>query len=131
VSGGTATTDADFVVPPAIVSFAAGETPKTISISIINEIDVVGGETVNLELSNPIDVMPGTQSNAVLDIADDDTSGAVGPPKCNGLIATIVTTVSPEAFNGTSGRAARDQGTGRADKIFGLEGDDVIRGGGQ
>lgn len=106
MSGGTATTDADFVVPPAIVSFAAGETPKTISISIINEIDVVGGETVNLDLSNPVDAMPGTQSNAVLDIADDDTSGAVGPPKCNGLIAAIVNTVSPEAS--TERRAGLD-----------------------
>jgi hypothetical protein len=116
VSGGTATTGADFVVPPAIVSFAAGETSKTISMSIINDIDVEGGETVNLDLSNPADA-PRTHSDAVLDIADDDTSGAVGPPKCKGLIATIVDTASPEAFNGMSAGAGRDQGTGRAEDL--------------
>ena len=53
-SNGTATAPGDYsVISPTAVSFADGETAKTVSISIIDDTTVEANETVNLALSTP------------------------------------------------------------------------------
>ena len=52
-SNGTATAPGDYSVISPTVSFADGETAKTVSISIIDDTTVEANETVNLALSTP------------------------------------------------------------------------------
>ena len=81
-SNGTATAPGDYtaVSPnPTVISFADGQTAKTVNIPILNDISAEANETVNLTLSNPSQTAKlGTPSTAVLTITDDDVAPA--PP---------------------------------------------------
>jgi hypothetical protein len=52
-TSGTATADSDFTLPPGTLHFAAGETTKTISVSITNDGAREGLETLAISLRNP------------------------------------------------------------------------------
>jgi len=70
---GTATKGSDYVSNPLVVTFANGETIKTVTIPIINDTLIDGNETVNLKITNPtFGAILGTQSTATLKIIDDD-----------------------------------------------------------
>lgn len=75
ISAGTAGAGSDFVASTGTLSFAAGETSKTISVPIINDGEVESAETVLLALSSPNNAVLGTRASATLTINDDDTSG--------------------------------------------------------
>jgi hypothetical protein len=76
-SNGTATAGSDYTAVSQTVSFADGETTKTVSITILPDTLVEGNETVNLTLSNPTGgATLGSPSTGVLMITDDDTNPA-------------------------------------------------------
>jgi hypothetical protein len=85
-SGGTATGGSDYTAVSKVVSFAAGETSKTVSVPITDDKSVEGNETVGLALSSPsTGAVLGSPSTATLTITDND---AVGPSGHSGKIAS-------------------------------------------
>ena len=76
-SNGTATAGSDYTAVSQPVSFAAGETSKTVSIPITNDSAVESSETVLLSLSSPsTGAALGSPNSATLTISDND----VAPP---------------------------------------------------
>ncbi|MEA5536013.1 Calx-beta domain-containing protein [Crocosphaera sp. XPORK-15E] len=72
-SNGTATAVSDYTNTPITVTFADGETSKTVTIPINNDPVYEPTETVNLTLSNPTNgATLGTQQTAFLNIIDND-----------------------------------------------------------
>jgi hypothetical protein len=69
----------DFIVQTGRVSFAVGETSKTFSIAIINDLYQEGTETFTVSLSNPAGASLGAQANAMVMIADNDTTTGTNP----------------------------------------------------
>ncbi len=75
-TNGTATAPADYNNAPITVSFADGESQKTIVIPVQNSTQPQPSETVNLALSNPTNgASLGTQATATLTIIDQDFVG--------------------------------------------------------
>ena len=74
-SNGTAIASSDYTATSGTVSFASGETTKTISIPIINDAAIESSETLNIALSNPGRwTTIGSQNTATLTIVDNDPS---------------------------------------------------------
>ncbi|CCI03457.1 Calx-beta domain-containing protein [Microcystis aeruginosa] len=72
LTNGTATPD-DYDKTSILVTFANGETEKTVTIPITNDTFVENTETINLTLTNPTNgAILGAQKTAVLSILDDD-----------------------------------------------------------
>ena len=70
---GTATADSDYDGTPITVTFADGETSKTVDIPIINDSLIDGQETINLSLANSTNgATLGTQTTAILKLFDND-----------------------------------------------------------
>jgi titin len=75
-SDGTAKAGVDYVTASGVLSFAAGETSKTFTVSIINTQQVGGTRFLNLALSNPSSgTTLGFPSKATLTILGFTTSG--------------------------------------------------------
>ena len=76
LNNGTAIAPDDYSNVPIAVNFASGDSaPKIIDIPIVNDTLVEGTERVNLSLTNPTgNTSIGTQSTAILNIADDDST---------------------------------------------------------
>lgn len=85
LTDGTATGGAPALVSPEdydntsiIVSFASGETSKTITVPILDDTVAEANETVNLSLGSPTGgASIGTQSTSVLTIIDNDSNPTV------------------------------------------------------
>ncbi len=74
VSGGTATPGADYTIAtPNPIFFNIGDSVKTVTINIVNDIKVETPETINVEISNPIGATLGNRTTAVMTINDNDT----------------------------------------------------------
>ncbi|NQT73899.1 MAG: hypothetical protein HQ553_14215 [Chloroflexi bacterium] len=71
-SDGTAIAGSDYTATSGTSSFAAGDTSKTFTIPIIDDITVEADETVSLTLSNPVDANLGTPNSATLIISSSD-----------------------------------------------------------
>lgn len=76
-SMGTTAGSADYsFVSPQTINFAAGETTKDISVTIVGDTDDESDETIVLELSNPTSGIPlATNTTHVLTIIDNDGAG--------------------------------------------------------
>jgi uncharacterized protein (TIGR03118 family) len=72
---GHASQKSDYEISLGKVSFAPGETAKTVRILIVNDLFVEGNETVNLAISNPTGtgVGLGSPSQAELTLVDNDS----------------------------------------------------------
>ena len=77
VTGGTAVA-ADYTGLPATLSFAAGETSKTITLTLVDDALVEGDETLVLGLANATGATIGTPSSDTLTIVDDDSPASAG-----------------------------------------------------
>jgi surface-anchored protein len=74
-SDGTALAGEDYTATSGTLSFANGETSKTITIPILDDAFVENNETINLTLSNPTGGAElGMQSTSVLTIEDNDVA---------------------------------------------------------
>src|SRR5262249_23228120 len=79
-SDGTANQISDYSLASGQVTFAAGDTSKTISVLISNDAYVEGSESFTLTLNNPTNASIGTPGSAMVMILDDDTTN---PPTSN------------------------------------------------
>jgi len=75
---GAAYARCDYATTVDTVTFAPGETTKTFSIPLIDDVHVEGDETMQLVLLTPAGAAVGTQATATLTIADNDA--ATGQP---------------------------------------------------
>ena len=69
----------DFEYAAGTVSFAAGESSKTVTILINEDAYLEGGETFNVTLSNPAGAALGQQSTTTVAITDDLSEPAINP----------------------------------------------------
>jgi hypothetical protein len=79
VINGMASARCDYMPVIRNITFAAGETIKTINIPITNDSYVEGNETFNVALSNPTGAALGSQASATVTILDDDTANGANP----------------------------------------------------
>ena len=77
--GNTAFARCDYATGVDTLYFAAGETQKTLTLSLINDAHVENTESFALELFDPIGSTLGAQSNATVNITDNDAPGQVNP----------------------------------------------------
>ena len=78
-ANGTATAPGDFTSTPIVVSFATGETSKSVTLPIINDLVVESNETFQLSLSNLTGgATLGSPSTATVTIVDNDTASQGG-----------------------------------------------------
>jgi hypothetical protein len=80
-SDGTASQMKDYEVVSGTLSFAAGETSKTFSVLITDDLYVEGNETITLNLSNPVGGTISGPATVTLTILDND----ITPPTTNPL----------------------------------------------
>jgi hypothetical protein len=74
IAGGTATPGADYsIATPNPIFFNIGDSVKTVTINIVNDIKVETPETINVEISNPLGATLGNRTTAVMTINDNDT----------------------------------------------------------
>jgi len=71
---GTALQRTDFTSVFRTLSFAPGETSKTVTISIIDDTRIEGDETFTVTLSGPVNTVLGSPANAVMTIVDNDST---------------------------------------------------------
>ena len=86
---GTASERMDFTPVFRTLTFAAGETSKTVNIPIIDDAFNEGDETFNVTIGNTTGAVLGTPSSATVTIVDNETSTAVtlyGVTAANSLV---------------------------------------------
>lgn len=71
-SNGTAISGSDYTATSGTLLFAPGETSKTFSIPINNDVNVEPSETIRLTLAAPIGATLGTQKTSTVNITDND-----------------------------------------------------------
>ena len=76
----TATAGSDYTSASGQLNFAAGEASKSFTVSITNDGNAEGNESLNLTLSSPSGAVIGQNGKAVLIISDDDS---YTPPTLN------------------------------------------------
>lgn len=113
VTGGTATSGADYQFAPATLTWPNGQNgPRTATITLINDQLVEGNETINLALTNATGASLGSPNTAVVTITDNDSgapsagvlqfsAAAYAVTEATATLAIVVTRT-----NGSSGAAS-------------------------
>ena len=147
VSGGTADA-ADFggTLPSGTVSFAAGETSKTVTLNVSGDTTVEPDESFNVVLSSPVGATIGTGTASSTILNDDVAAPALYGTEGNDVLTGTITgrnviyglggndTISVTYINATTelyGGDGDDKITGSlwgADYIDGGPGDDILSG---
>lgn len=83
ITDGSAQQRTDYTVISETVTFAPGETLKTVKVPISDDLYVEGTETANLILSNPEGGNLGVPNTAILNIEDNDSATATVNPLDN------------------------------------------------
>ncbi|MBL8329787.1 MAG: hypothetical protein JNJ71_13130 [Rubrivivax sp.] len=108
-ASGTATSGADFTATSGQISFAAGETSKTIAVPILNDTAAESTETFTVTLSAPSGATLGSPASATVSIIDNDS-----PPPA----ATLQFSASSYSVGESGGQVTitvtRSNGTGSA-----------------
>lgn len=89
---GTATAGQDYTTTTGTVTFADGESSKTISIPILPDTLFEGRESFFVTLSNPVNTQLGVTSVTTISITDDDTAPSL----------TVADTSASEVVNGVA-----------------------------
>lgn len=116
-SNGTATGGNDFTAASGTLTFAPGETNKTIQINLIDDAVVEVTESFTVVLSNPVNVSLGGGNTATITIADNEgvqfTSTAYSVQETDGT-ATITVVLSGPSTNIVSVGYETQDGTATA-----------------
>ena len=80
VANGRASERCDYVTALGTVRFAAGESSKTITIPLINDVLIEGSETFTISLSNAVGATLGSSTAATVTILDNDSAAATVNP---------------------------------------------------
>jgi hypothetical protein len=72
VTGGTASSGVDFTFASGTLTFAPGETVKTIPLTVLDDAILDAAETIVITLSNPVSTVISNQSAHTFTIMDDD-----------------------------------------------------------
>ncbi|HKO96862.1 MAG TPA: SBBP repeat-containing protein [Pyrinomonadaceae bacterium] len=83
VFNGLASSRCDFTTSRGTLRFAAGESSKTVFVSIVNDSYAEGNETFSFTLSNPSGMSLGTNTTATITIQDNDA--VTGPNPIDGV----------------------------------------------
>ena len=86
-ANGTALAAKDYLTTTGEVSFAPGETSKTIAVPVLGDTLVEGNETFRMSLSAPVNASLSSTSSAIVTITDDD---AIVVPSVSIVGATLV-----------------------------------------
>jgi predicted extracellular nuclease len=127
--GGTATLGVDYTTASAAsgtLTFAANETSKTITVSILGDTDTESNETIILGLSNPqLGVF--SSNNATVIITNDEvvTGDIFGTERSDSF---LIGTDGNDTIRGLAGNDRLTGGDGN-DRLFGGLGRDVLTGG--
>lgn len=118
-ANGTATAGSDYTASSGSLSFAAGETSKTITINLLNDSLNESDETFSLSLSAPTNATLGSPSSVITTLTDT-------------LVATSSTVLPTGIENLRLDGTAAINGTGNtgANVITGNNGANVLKGGG-
>jgi hypothetical protein len=76
---GTANDRGDYTPNFGTLAFAAGETSKTFTVSVIDDNNVEGNEALNVTLNRPVNTLIGATSTAIVTVTDNDTAIGVNP----------------------------------------------------
>jgi len=79
VFNGIASPRCDYAVSIGTVSFASGETLKTISIPIVDDSYAEGSESFSISLSNPVGTSLGSPNTATVTITDNEATNGPNP----------------------------------------------------
>jgi Calx-beta domain/Domain of unknown function (DUF4214) len=79
VFNGVASSRCDYATSVVTLRFAAGETSKTISIPIVDDVYVEGNESFTLSLTNPRGALLGAVSSAIATLTDNGNEGGANP----------------------------------------------------
>ncbi|MGI8734055.1 MAG: Calx-beta domain-containing protein [Pyrinomonadaceae bacterium] len=79
VFNGIASPRCDYAVSIGTVSFASGETLKTISIPIVDDSYAEGSESFSISLSNPVGTSLGSPTTATVTITDNEATNGPNP----------------------------------------------------
>jgi hypothetical protein len=74
---GTAHAGSDYTATSGTIIFGVGERTKTVTIPVLDDNAVEGGETINLTLTNPVGGRLGSITNSVLTILDDESPNQI------------------------------------------------------
>ncbi len=128
LTNGSAIAPTDYTNTPIVVTFADGETTKTISIPIINDALIEPDETLNLTLSNPSNgATLGSQVTAIVTIIDDDPRTETG----GNFNDSITGGAGDDSLSGNGGRDSIAGGAGNDLLIGGLDADTLAGGTGR
>jgi fibronectin-binding autotransporter adhesin len=117
-SNGNAIDGVDYAALTGTLTFAAGETSKTISITIIGDTMVEDNETFNVVLSNPTGVIIADETG-VATILNDDVAPPVmtpgsevaTPPASNSINLPTISGIGASAGNGPNVQLLNSDGT--------------------
>ena len=79
VTGGTATSAVDFTLDNTVVSILAGNTTGNATITITDDNDIEGLETITLTISNPVNTTIVGNTSITISLNDNDNNGITGP----------------------------------------------------
>jgi hypothetical protein len=79
-ANGTAYARCDYVTTIDTLTFNAGETSKTFTVPLIDDVHVEGNETFHVALANPQGASLGAPTDATVTIVDNDTAQATTNP---------------------------------------------------
>ncbi|MEB3214115.1 MAG: Calx-beta domain-containing protein [Leptolyngbyaceae bacterium] len=138
VAGGSATAGADYTNSfPLTVTFNPGETSKTVTIPVLEDLLIEGTETLNLSLIATSNASIGSQNSTTVNIIDIVPSvglNLVGTANDDVLLGSdhddiIRGLAGDDRLKGRSGDD-RMIGGGGKDKLIGGSDDDILKGGG-
>ncbi len=112
---GTATPGQDYLTANGVLTFGAGETTKTIAITILNDSLDELAETFTVTLSSPGGgATLGTPSSAVVTITDEDVPGTIGIGTASVVVSESagVATITVTRTGGMAGGVTVDFATG-------------------
>lgn len=129
---GTATAGRDYVAASGTLTFAPGESSKTVSVTVSPDAIVEAEESVILALSDPSGAIAGAQATGL--ILDDDEASNPGCTDadqiCGSPGADVIEGTSAAETIAAGGGDDEVAGGGGNDLILGEGGDDILKGDG-